>query len=47
MRLQQLGLTAKPLPFKKATAQALADTIDATLSAAGYRNRAQQASQTI
>jgi sterol 3beta-glucosyltransferase len=47
VRLQQLGLAVKPLPFKKVTAQALADAIDATLSTKGYRNRAQQASQTM
>jgi UDP:flavonoid glycosyltransferase YjiC (YdhE family) len=29
------------------TAQALANAISATLSATGYRNRAQQASQTM
>jgi UDP:flavonoid glycosyltransferase YjiC (YdhE family) len=46
-RLHQLGLAVKPLPAKKVTAQALANAISATLSATGYRNRAQQASQTM
>jgi sterol 3beta-glucosyltransferase len=46
-RLHQLGLAVKPLPAQKVTAQALANAISATLSATGYRNRAQQASQTM
>jgi sterol 3beta-glucosyltransferase len=46
-RLHQLGLAVKPLPAKKVTAQALANAISATLSATGYRNHAQQASQTM
>ena len=46
-QLQKLKLAGTPLPAKTVTAEALANAIQATLMSTQYRNRAQEAGQTM